>query len=147
MALSTAVSVAAFSAVLAESFAAVAASTLIPATFLSVARAAKRANSTDEEKNALGGLLDKLPGASASLGALKAGAALIDDIDLLVPKTAKIHGEFTFEASERYSADVAVGALVNVVAVAAAYSALYETSSTNKITIDVDFAAVNYTLG
>lgn len=147
MAVSTAISVAAFSAVLAESFAAVAASTLIPATFLSVARAAKRANATDDQRNALDALLQKLPGANDALGALKASAAQIDDIDLLVPKTAKIHGEFTFEATERYSADVAVGALVNVVAVAAAYSALYETTSTNRITIDVDFAAVNYTLG
>lgn len=146
MALSTAVSVAAFSAVLAESFAAVAASTLIPATFLGVARAAKRSGSSDDQKNALNVLLGDMPGAVASLGALKAGAALIDDIDLLVPKTAKIHGEFTFEATERYSASAAVGALVNVVAVAAAYSALYETRSTNKITIDVEFAAVNYTL-
>ena len=41
---------------------------------------------------------------------------------------------------------VVIGGLVNVVAVAAGYSALYETSSRNKITLDVEFAAVNYTL-
>ncbi len=145
MAVSTAVSVAAFSVVLTESFAAVAASTLIPATFLAVARAAKNSASGDGA-DALDGFVGRLPGASGALSALKSGVANLQDIDLLVPKTAKIKAEFTFEATERYSADAAVGAVVNVIAVAAAYSALYETSTTNKITLEVDFAAVNYTI-
>lgn len=144
MALSTAISVGAFSVVLAESFAAVAASTLVPATFLAVIRAAKK-NASAENESA-NDLVKDMLGVGQALKAVKTGIDSIDEIDLLVPKTAKIHGEFEFEASEAYSENIAIGALVNVVAVAAGYSALYETSTRNKITLDVEFAAVNYTL-
>lgn len=144
MAMSTAISVGSFTVVLAESFAAVAASTLIPATFLAVARAAKAGGAAENES--ANDLVKDMLGVNHALNAVKTGIDSIDEIDLLVPKTAKIHGEFEFEASESYSANVAIGALVNVVAVAAGYSALYETSSRNKITLDVEFAAVNYTL-
>lgn len=159
MALSAAVSVAAFSAVLAESFVAVSASTLVPATFVSLARAikAKAASGSGgggsgggagpaDETTAVGPMLSKAPGAREIVDALKGIGGRLNDIDLLVPKTAKIHGEFTFEASELYAGAVSGGGVVNVVAIAAAYSAMYSASSTNKITLDVDFAAVNYTL-
>ncbi len=144
MTLSTAISVASFSVVMTETFGAVTASTLVPATFLALLRGAKKgATAANENADAL---IKDMMGVNQALNAVKAGVDLIDEIDLLVPKTAKIHGEFEFEASESYSANVAIGALVNVVAVAAGYSALYETSSRNKITLDVEFAAVNYTL-
>lgn len=145
MTFSTAISVGSFSVVLAETFAAVAASTLIPATFLTVVRAAKQGASSSDNDSA-NDLIKDMIGVNQALNAVRSGINSIDEIDLLVPKTAKIHAEFEFEASEAYSGNVAIGALVNVVAVAAGYSALYETSSKNKITLDVDFAAVNYTL-
>ena len=145
MALSTAISVGAFSVVLAETFASVTASTLVPATFLAVMRAAKKNADSAAPGNA-DALVKDMLGVKEILNAVKTGVSSIDEIDLLVPKSAKIHAEFEFEASEAYSANVAIGALVNVVAVAAGYSALYETSSRNKITLDVEFAAVNYTL-
>ena len=147
MALSTAISVGAFSVVLAETFASVTASTLVPATFLAVMRAAKKNADSAAPGNAdADALVKDMLGVKEILNAVKTGVSSIDEIDLLVPKSAKIHAEFEFEASEAYSANVAIGALVNVVAVAAGYSALYETSSRNKITLDVEFAAVNYTL-
>ena len=158
MALSAAVSVATFSAVLAESFVAVSASTLVPATFVSLARAikAKATGATAagsgsgaapaDETAAIGPMLSKTPGAREIIDALKGIGGRLNDIDLLVPKTAKIHGEFTFEASEMYAGGASGGGVINVVAIAAAYSAMYSSTSTNKITLDVDFAAVNYTL-
>lgn len=147
MALSTAISVGAFSVVLAETFASVTASTLVPATFLAIMRAAKKnAGSPAPDNAGADALVKDMLGVKEILSAVKTGVSSIDEIDLLVPKSAKIHAEFEFEASEAYSANVAIGALVNVVAVAAGYSALYETSSRNKITLDVEFAAVNYTL-
>ncbi len=146
MAFSTAISVGAFSVVLAETFAAVAASTLVPATFLAVVRAAKKANAPDDEVNAADMLIDRMSGVKETVKAVQTAADSIDEIDLLVPRTAKINAQFAFEASESYAGSAAVGGMVNVVAVAAGYSALYETSSANKITLDVEFAAVNYTL-
>jgi hypothetical protein len=151
MVVSTAVSVAAFSVVLAESFVAAATSTLVPATFLAVARGAKAAvggaapaNSADP---ALADpLVGNMPGVKEAVDALRLAVNAMDEIDLLVPKTAKIHAEFEFEASESYAGHASIGAMVNVVSVSAGYSALYQTSTRNKITLDVDFAAVNYKL-
>ncbi|MEP0321744.1 hypothetical protein [Bauldia litoralis] len=144
MALSTAISVASFSVVMAETFAAVSVSTLVPATFLAMLRAAKKsAGAANDNADAL---IENMVGVKQALGAVKAGIDSIDEIDLLIPKTATIHGEFEFEASEAYSENSGFGAVVNVVAVAAAYSALYQTSSRNKVTLDVEFATVNYTL-
>lgn len=145
MAVSAAVSVASFSVVLAEAFAAVAVSTLVPATFLSVARAAKaaaaNANVTEGD-----GFIGNLPGVGVAVEALKSASKRITDIDLLVPKTAKIHGEFEFQGGESLAAGASLGGQVQVVTVSAGYSMLYQSTSRNKITLDVDFAAVNYTL-
>jgi len=152
MAFSTAVSVGAFSVVLTQSFVAVAASTLVPAAFLSAARAARAAAAASGAGSGTGGgasgdgnaLIASAPGVSEVMDTLRAGISRVDDVDLLVPKSARIEAEFEFEASEAYSADASLGGMVNVVSVSAGYSALYTTSTRNKIKLEVDFAVVNY---
>ena len=151
MAFSTAVSVGAFSGVLTQSFVAVAASTIVPAVFLTAARAARAAAAAagNAAGNASGdttgnALVTSAPGVSEVMEGLRSGIAQVDSIDLLVPKSARIEAEFEFEASEEYSADASLGGMVNVVSVSAGYSALYSTSTRNKIRLEVDFAVVNY---
>lgn len=145
MAFSTAVSVAAFSVVLTQSFVAVAASTLVPATFLAALRAARGATNPGADTTG-NSLVDSAPGVGEIVSGLRAGLASLEEIDLLVPTKATIDAEFEFEASEAYSADASLGGMVQVVSVAAGYSALYETSTRNKITLHLEFAAVNYRL-
>ncbi len=151
MALSTAVSVASFTVVLNQSFAAVAASSLVPATFVTLARLAKQAagaaGSGSGAAPASAGLVAGLvPGGTELVKALQEAAKSINDIDVLVPKTAKISATFEFEGAENYSAAMQAGAAINVVSVNAGYSAMYSTSSKNRIQLDVDFVSVNYTL-
>lgn len=157
MAASTALSVAAFSVVLTETFVAVAASTLVPATFLTFLSAIKADPGADTSANPFDpdrpqdadpqtSLVAAMPGMKELVKAIKAGVAQVDEIDLLVPKTAKIRAEFEFEASEQYAGSFAIGGMVNVIAVAAGYSALFQTATRNKVTLDVDFAVVNYRL-
>lgn len=153
MAVSAAVSVASFSAVLAASFAAVATSSLVPATFLSLVRAAKGATagggggtgagqlSSTMADAAINDMLDNNDKLSKALS--EAGQSLTD-IDLLVPKSAKITGDFEFQATDGFKAGVAVGAAVQVVTISAGYSALYTSTSKNKIHLEVDFVSVNY---
>ena len=62
---------------------------------------------------------------------------------MLLPKTAKIHGEFEFHGSERYAEDVSAGCAAEVVTVKAGYSAMYEASSSNTVTLDVEFVSVH----
>lgn len=152
MALSTIASVASFSAVLAETFAAVGMSTLIPNALVLAAKAAK--------PSATGGTSPVNPSAieaveklfhennpvRGALATVRAAAASMDHIDLLVPKKATIDAEFEFQAAENYSASASVGAAVNVVTVNAGYSALYETSSRNKVSLHVEFGLVGIDL-
>ena len=146
MALSAAVSVASFSAVLAASFAAVATSSLVPATFLTLVRAAKPpppapgGGSASATVTAVEGLL----GNNILSNALMEAAKVVTDIDLLVPKSAKITGDFEFQATDAVSGGASVGALVKVVTISAGYSALYTSTSKNKIHLEVDFVSVNY---
>lgn len=137
MALSTIESVASFSVVLAETFAAVGLSTLMPASFLALARAGT-AGLTALSGNKL------LPANVTSM--VTAAAGSLDTIDLLVPKSAKIHAEFEFQGSDQYSVNASVGAMVEVVTIKAGFSYLYSSSSKNKVTLDVDFVSVNYAL-
>lgn len=150
MAFSTAVSVAAFSVVLTQSFVAVAASTLVPATFLAAARAARAAagaggggGSGSTTGNAL---VTSAEGVKEVMEGLRSGVGQLEEIDLLVPKSARIEAEFEFEASEAWSAGASLGGMIQVVTVSAGYSALYQTSTRNKIRLEVDFASVNYRL-
>ena len=148
MALSAAVSVASFSVVLAQSFAAVAASSLVPATFLSLVRAAKAAQlagnpiGPTSTSTAINSFLND----DTFSNALSEVASAVTDIDLLVPKTAKIRAEFEFAATDKVSANVGVSVPVQVVSISAGYSALYTSTSKNKVLLEVDFVSVNYVI-
>jgi hypothetical protein len=151
MALSAAVSVASFSAVLAASFAAVATSSLVPATFLTLVRAAKPpppapggGSASAPVSTATVTAVEGLLGNNILSNALMEAAKVVTDIDLLVPKSAKITGDFEFQATDAVSGGASVGALVKVVTISAGYSALYTSTSKNKIHLEVDFVSVNY---
>ncbi len=157
MAYTTIESVASFSVVLGEAFAAVALSTLVPATFVAVTKGAKTAIAaaagnaaavTAAETSAstsLASVVSKGP-VKEVLDVIVKTASASTGIDLLIPKTANIHAEFEFQGSESYSAEASLGAMVEVVTVKVGFSALYATTSKNKITLDVDFALVHYDL-
>jgi hypothetical protein len=150
MAVSAAVSVASFSAVLAASFAAVATSSLVPATFLTLVRAAKGAgaggggSASASASPATVASINSLLGDDKLSKALSEAANSVTDIDLLVPKSAKITGDFEFQATDRVSGGVSVGTAVQVVTISAGYSALYTSTSKNKIHLEIDFVSVNY---
>lgn len=155
MAVSAAVSVGSFSVVLAQSFAAVAASSLVPATFLTLVRAAKGVTTGGGSGGAGGSALastettssiNDMLGSDKLSKALNEAAKAVTDIDLLVPKTAKITADFEFEATDAVSASASVGGLVKVVSVSAGFSALYTSTSKNKIHLEVDFVSVNYVI-
>lgn len=152
MALTAAISVASFSVVLAETFAAIGASTLVPATFIAGLKLAKGAG--EEAGDGGAGLgEDKLLQALGTnplapvIDALTAGMENIDEVQLLLPRDARLHAEFEFEARESISlgASISLPAL-QVVNVNAGFAALYESKSKNKITLDMNFVAVNVPL-
>lgn len=147
MAVTAAVSVASFSVVLAETFAAIGASTLIPATFVAGLKLAKGAGAGGASP-----LDDKSLGALGSnslkpvFDALGKGLANVSEVDLLLPRDAKLHAEFEFEANDKVEVGASVGGLVQVVTVNAGFSALYESRSKNRVTLDMTFVAVNVPL-
>lgn len=153
MALTAAISVASFSVVLAETFAAIGASTLVPAAFVSGLRLAKGVG--EETGDGGSGLGDDAMLAALGtnplkpvIDALSKGMKNIDDVQLLLPRDAKLHAEFEFEASDRVSVDASVSTpMLQVVSVNAGFAALYESRSKNKITLDMNFVAVNVALG
>jgi hypothetical protein len=152
MALTAAVSVASFSVVMAETFAAIGASTLVPATFIAGLRVAKGAGETQgDDAAAIGN--DKMLAAFGTnplkpvIDSLSNGLKNIDEIQLLLPRDARLHAEFEFEASDSISAGGSVGTVLQVVTVNAGFAALYESKSKNKITLDMNFVAVNVPLG
>jgi hypothetical protein len=156
--LSTAFSVASFSIVLAESFAAIGLSTLVPAIFAESASALKNLQSPtdDQVKKELGrygpifGLVgaekDKTSIPQEMADALLKAAKSSDSIKLLVPNKASLDAEFEFHAAESYKADASVGAMVEVVTVKAGFGELFETSSSNKIKLHVEFALAEFKL-
>ncbi len=161
MAASAAVSVAAFSVVLAETFAAVGLSSLVPQGFITLARAAKQAAGADADLTAgdleeMGSALSAIskseePGKSVSPGkaasrVLTTLAKGVDDLDVLLPKNAKIHAEFEFHGSEAFAGEAGVGCAVEVVTVKAGYSGMYAVSSSNKVTLDIEFQSVQVKL-
>ena len=168
MGLSTAVSVASFSVVLAESFSAVMLSTLVPATFIEVANTVKRvakakaANGetvTDDDLNGdpnnadddgLLGPLGDVPGldtVNTAIATVAAATAEPTELQMLLPSTATIDAEFEFHGGETYSAAASVGAQVKLVTINAGYSALYTTSSSNKLKLHIEFASVPVQIG
>ena len=151
MGLSAATSVASFSVVLAEAFASVGLSTAVPAAVVTLARLVKDQAGNAATIAALKSALEAMPkGGPLKFGELEkllaAVSGSLTSLDLLLPKTAKIHAEFTFEGSEGASGGASIGAAINVVSVSAGYSAMYEMKSTNKITLDVHFESVNIVL-
>ncbi len=155
MGFSTAVSVASFSVVLAETFTAVMMSTLVPATFIEVASTAKRlaqnaANPGDADTDDAVNQLDALPGVDGLkkvVNTIATATGEPTELQMLLPKTATIDAEFEFHGSESYAASVSGGAQVKVVTVSAGYSALYETSSSNKVKLHIEFASVPVQIG
>lgn len=151
MSISTVMSAASFSVVLGEMFTAVGLSTTVPAGVITLARMAKALSSAPEsEKTTLSeaqtafkGSLAKTPAATVT-DLIDTMSKSLDELQLLLPKTAKIHAEFTYEGRDAMSAVFSGGVQVNLVSVNAGFSALYESKSTNKITLDVDFVSVNF---
>lgn len=135
-------SVVSFSVILAETFAAVGLSTLVPNTLIAVAKGAKDATEIKTEDL-------KLPtGVKNGLEVVKSVANSVDSLDILIPKDAKITAEFQFQGTFSTAYDAAIGGSVAVesvgaVSVKAGYSMLYESKSSNKITLEVNFATVN----
>lgn len=155
MPIAGAMSVASFSIVLAEVFASVGLSTLVPASFLQLARALRqvvkdedlKGLSADELTSAVSEFAKFLPlsdGKDPNIASkvIQSLLSSSDTIDLLLPKTAKIKAEFSFEASESYEAGFELGAQLNVVGVRVGYSALYNERSSNKVTLEIDYVSV-----
>jgi len=154
-------SVVSFSVILAETFAAVGLSTLIPDTFIAGAKIAKSA--TDELETLINTKEPDTPASGATAApALAKGArnALqvvgnaakhLDSLDVLLPHDARITASFSFQASDSFSELVQGGGAANVdgvgaVSVKAGYSALYESKSENKITLEINFKSVSVDL-
>ncbi|HUQ07942.1 MAG TPA: hypothetical protein VM261_35850 [Kofleriaceae bacterium] len=189
-------SVASFSVVLAESFAAVGLSTIMPNLFIAAAKAAKGVaggtGSSPELIAKLNALHTKLAaGATASDTEVRTAAAAVDTafiaagapqsattapatelsamfhgespvkkamdmvakaahavdhLDVLVPTKASIDAEFEFHAAEKMTGEAALGAAIEMVTIKAGYSALYEATSRNKVSLHVEFALVGVDL-
>src|SRR5262249_54450619 len=148
-------SVASFSIVLGEAFAALALSTLVPASFVTITRGAKAAlkaattpDAAASAQSSAEGAITSIVGASSPMNKTLAqvikGATADTGIDLLIPKTAHLHADFEFQGSEAMSVHGEVGGMIEMVTVKAGMSALYTSSSKNRVTIDVDFATVHY---
>ena len=158
----TAVSIVSFSIVLMEMFASLGLSTLIPATFLALARAARRAGAAATAQNIIDssdsfggkptsdGTIPQDPPGKIAMGILQQAATAVDAIDLLVPSSATIDADFEFHGHQMESLKASAGtgpALTQLVTIKAGYAALYETSSSNKLKLHVEFRVVNYALG
>jgi hypothetical protein len=158
--ISTAFSIASFSIVLAECFAMVGMSTLIPtgaAVAASTIRHAALENkqtppgTTPAQNDPLGQLLS-FGGSIASAPVegikqvIRTVAHDMDSISLLVPKSASIDAVFKFHANESYSMNAEGGAMIQLVTVKAGYSALFAVETSNEVKLHVDFALVNFDL-
>jgi hypothetical protein len=161
--ISTAFSIASFSIVLAECFAMVGMSTLIPTAAvvaastlrqaaLSETNANPRAADADQKEDTL---LGKFLGfgdniAKAPLNGFKQVLSSVahdmDSISLLVPKTASIDATFKFHANESESFGAEVGGMIQLVTVKAGMSALFAVETSNEVHLHVDFALVNFNL-
>jgi hypothetical protein len=157
MALAGAMSIVSFSLALAEVFTAVGLSTLIPATYIEIARAARKLLDTSdpnsltaaEIQQALTGIAKFLPvktdGQNDTALAAKIIQSLLassDTIDLLLPKSACIEADFTFQGSEKIEEEIGVGAAIDVVNVNAGFSYLYSETSSNHIHLKIDYVMV-----
>jgi hypothetical protein len=161
-------SFASFTAVLAESLAAIGLSALMPTLIASVGKQLKCAfedfaNDPANLEKALAplreglGSLNKmlatrdgegLPVPSVMdviesvLSSMARGSESIEAIDLLVPKSADLDASFEFHGNERYEGEAEVGAMVQLVTVKAGMSALYESTSSSKVSLKLHFESV-----
>jgi len=135
-------SVVSFSVILAETFAAVGLSTLVPNTLIAVAKGAKGAASIEPTELSLPGSVKD------SLGIIKKVANNVDALDILIPKEAKISAEFQFQGTFNTTYGASMEGSVSVesvgaVSVKAGYSMLYESKSSNKISLEVNFSTIH----
>jgi hypothetical protein len=106
-----------------------------------------RLGATLQGGQAVGAEVAQLVQAVAAMGA---GS---DEVDLFVARSAKIHAEFEFQASDEFRVRAGqvgeqggmLGAL-QIVSLAPGFSALYQSTSRNRITLDVEFALTNVRL-
>jgi hypothetical protein len=152
MSISAVSSVTSFSIVLAETFGAVALSTLVPNAFVESANAVKRlaADAADADKDDAMSPLGAIPGVDAVVEAVKQIADATDDptdMHILLPKNASIDAEFEFHGQESYQAGASVGGQVQIVTINAGYSALYTARSSNKVKLHIDFETVAVKIG
>jgi len=152
--ISTIMAAGSFSVILAESFAAVGLSTMIPQMFVGFIRTINKAEAANLA------VLDSLGKFFADRMQVKYDTAflkkLMDDkflneLDLLIPKDGRIKAEFIYQGTETYTANMggSVGATLEgmvVGEVSAAYSALYSATTSNKIELEVNFGLVHYKL-
>lgn len=135
-------SVVSFSVILAETFAAVGLSTLVPNTLIAVAKGVKGAAQIETSNM-------KLPeSVKNGLEIVKNVANNVDALDILIPKEAKISAEFQFQGTFNTTYDASMGGSVSVesvgaVSVKAGYSMLYESKSSNKISLEVNFSTIH----
>ncbi len=161
-----AITVMAFTVVLAEAFAAVGLSTLAPAMFVQFCRVARAAliggaANLDTLLTELVQVAPRLPGLPQlpdpndpgyqdAIQSVKDSIIEMlrsnDKIQLLVPKTATIDAEFSMGGSESASINAGVGGMIKVVNVNAGFSALFELHSSTTVRLHVDFAQAEYTL-
>ncbi|MDB5251685.1 MAG: hypothetical protein JWP27_854 [Flaviaesturariibacter sp.] len=145
-------SVGSYTVILAETFAAVGLASLVPTALIAAAQATKGALIQAPAERAIPGadaIRDNLKDFAAvakGLDVLGAMAEGMDDFHVLLPKTAHIESTFEFEGSDKVTENVSGGVAVQVVNVNAGFSMMYESKSTNRITMDIDFQSVNIPL-
>jgi hypothetical protein len=145
-------SVGSYTVVLAETFAAVGLASIIPTALIAAAQAAKgallNAPATQNIPDAgdIKTSLQDFKGLDKGLTILNAMGKSLDEFQVMMPKTAHIESSFEFEGSDKVTENASGGVAVQVVNVNAGFSLLYESKSTNKITMDIDFHIVNIPL-
>lgn len=173
--MTTAITALAFSVVLAEAFAAVGLSTLVPAMFVEVCRLVRAvadgtATSTDytldKVVDAVFDNLPPLPGMPKPLAkdaspeekaahpqmmkifkdTVKQYVRNSEAIQLLVPNKASIDADFSCSGGETYGGNVGMEGVFQVVGVKGGYSALFEMRSAATVRLHVDFAPVEFKL-
>jgi hypothetical protein len=158
-----------FTAVLAESMAAIGLSSLAPTLLAAIGKVAKctleealpeARQAAQAELDALLGQVKKLGGAFGTRGedglpvpspgevvadlmqAIGKGLHSLEEINLLIPAKASLDAEFEFHANESYAGEAAAGAQIQLVTVKAGFSALYSSASSNRVKLHLDFVSV-----
>jgi hypothetical protein len=172
--MTTAFTVLAFTVVLAEMFAAVGLSTVVPAAFAELVSILKKGSIagvtlTAAQLSQIMAVLQKLvppiPGLPAPpdpsdsdavteynnaiqpvMNAIKGALTSADKLQLLAPKAATIDASFECGGSESYAETMGVEGVIQVVGVKAGFSAMFELHSSTTLKLHVEFAPVEYTI-